>query len=144
MARTVFQIKEIIKEKYKAYYSTKHEKQKVKITHQDDATTLLNKVFIQGVCPNITVDISEITNKPNTVDSGIIRLNNLEDVAVENYHLFDGEVVLKNPNGIRFVEVTFTPGIDYYIFPYILKQMAIQCYYLNPSLKQKDCRYPDL
>ncbi|TDT44965.1 hypothetical protein CLV90_2044 [Maribacter spongiicola] len=72
-------------------------------------------------------------------DSGLIQLDNLESVAKENYHLFNGEAAIYDPKGIKYIKVNLPIGkVDYFIYGTFLKKIGFQFRFCNPDITIQD------
>lgn len=126
-------VREYRAERYREHFQS-YDKEVIKITHLDDADTILETVFLDCTCPRIKIENVEKKNRPKNIDSGLIKLDNLSELAQKYYHLFDGEVVLKKPKGIEEVKVKITPFVDFHAYQKYLKAIVVQFKACNPKL----------
>ncbi len=121
--------------KYRSHYKKSNPEQKILITRSDRSAKVLNALFRDDKNIGIQVETYYQKEIKKTIDSGLIRLNNLEAVANENYHLFNGDAALYDSEGFKYVKVELPVGkVDYHIYGRVLKAIGHQFKLCNPLI----------
>jgi hypothetical protein len=136
--KDTMEIRQDIQDRYKSQFKKSYEHDKLVIKHKSNDWVYVNNLFSTNPVLEISMEHIPQKRNPNKKNNGLINLDNLEALALENYSKFDGEAVLYIPERLNYVKVSMPIGrVPYHIIHKTCKAIGYKYYHCNPTLNRE-------